>query len=118
MLIINIKNVEKLIFYNKNLCQQLVDLNKFFQKWKFCIKHGQGVKQVLLDFLTVLSNEHIKILENHFQDQIQVDNPDYHIVKSFKFLISRAEMDLCGVIGYDNFIITRDEHHLYISFWR
>ena len=118
MLALNITNVEKLIFYDKNLRRQLADLENFFQKWEVLIQRGQRVKQVLLDFLSAISQRHMETLENYFQDQIQVDNLDYHIVKSFQFPIPGAEDSLCGMTGYDNFAITRDGCHLYISFWR
>lgn len=120
MLAINIKNVEELVFYNKNLRSQLADFHGLFLQWdQYVLKNNRvSQKKCLLDFLASVNETHIQVLKDYFNKEVKVDNVDYHIVKCNKFPISGAEGELCGMAGYENFAITRDTNHLYILFWR
>ena len=120
MLVINITNVEKLIFYNTEIHKLFPEFNQMFKLWKSGKMFGINSlsKQILLDFLNFINNTHIEILKNYFKTDIKIDNIDYHLIKDFKIPIIDADCIICGLKGYRNFTIYRDDTHLYILHWR
>ena len=122
MLTIDIKNVEELIFYNKPLRKKLSEFQDLYNQWTLG-KQAPTLKflsqKALMSFLERLKNDHIKILEDHFKEEIKVRAIDYHTVRNHKIPIAEAEKVLCETKGFkDNFCVCRNGNHLYISFWR
>ena len=120
MLNLNIENVENLIFYDKSIVSLFPEFNHMFKLWKYGTVFGikSLSKQALFDFLNTIDNTHIEILKKHFKIDVTVDNIDYNIVKDFKIPIVDAECAICGLKGYRNFVISRDDNYIYICFWR
>ena len=118
MVSLNIDNVENLIFYDKNKYQLFPDLKHFFKQWEHFVLYGLRTRQLLLDFLQSFNETHIIALQNHLRTEIKVERVDYNIVKYLKIPISETDHDLCGVVGYKNFTISRDNNYIYICYWR
>lgn len=120
MLILNISNVEKIIFYDNDIHKLFPEYNQMFRLWKFGITFGikSLSQQSLFDFLNSINSTQIEILTNHFKTDVKIDNIDYHIVKDFKIPIADVECAICELSGYRNFITYRDDNYLHICFWR
>lgn len=122
MLKINIKNVEELIFYNNRLKNILPDFDQLFKQWamgKRFPKFKNLSQKSLLQFLDLIKDKHIKILEKHFDSKIKIEKLDYKIAKNLQSSIKEIEKNLCAMEGFaDNFSISRKKDQIYISFWR
>jgi hypothetical protein len=120
-MIINLKNIEELIFYDKKVQSLLPDLRNFFDQWSL----GQrfpGMKTLaqrsVLDLLNSLNNEHIFKLQEHFGDIIILDKIDNRLVANYSANIDSFENELCQFTGYRDFCLTRKNNKLEITFWR
>jgi len=121
VLILNLQNVEELIFHDKEVCKLLPQYQGNFSQWSLGYRVPalrQLGKRALADFLISLAPKDVEVLENHFGDLIEVDKLDYHIVQNFDTTLEEAECCLSekGEIG--NISIYRNDNYLYISMWR
>tara|TARA_Y100000034_G_C6903595_1_gene418670 strand:+ start:1114 stop:1479 length:366 start_codon:yes stop_codon:yes gene_type:complete len=121
MLVLNLQNVEELIFHDKEVRKLLPQYRGNFDQWTL----GYTVpalrqlgKRALADFLMSLAPEDVEVLENHFGDLIEVDKLDYHIVQNFDATLEEAECCLAERGGIGNVSVYRDNDRLYISSWR
>lgn len=120
MIVINIKNIEELILRNSKIKEFLPDLRHIFDQWLLSVRipflRTTKLKSSI-DLLNSLNSNHIKLLEDYFQDTIILDRLDYHIVKNVNLnLDSIKSKDLDFDFG--QFAISRNADQLYISFWR
>lgn len=120
---IDIKNIDKVIFQNKALQKVFINYKNLFDQWIV----GQRVpalsflsqksRLALLEELNV--DQNIIILEKFFNEKVQIKTIDYHIVKNKTMPLHLAENNLNEMGGFgNNFTISRDQDHVYISFWK
>lgn len=116
-MIINFKNVETLIFYNTEIRKLLSDMEFYFKQWEMGIRlpfmKAEG-KQAIYDFLNNLTSEHILIMEDYFNDIIEIQRIDYSITKNYKFNVNTEEID----INMPYVAAYRDKDNLYLTFWK
>jgi hypothetical protein len=124
MLHLNFSNVEELIFFDEKVQKLLPDdMFSIFEQWRMAkrIPFLKGIgKQAMLDFLNLVNDQNIDILEQYFGEQIYVERIDYSIVKNFKIPISEKIVceELCKIMDLIYYSTWRDEEYIYISFWR
>jgi|688.fasta_scaffold719042_3 hypothetical protein len=124
MIILNFSNVEDLIFYDSSLHKKLSpDFFSIFEQWKLSkrISYLRDMgKRSLLDFLNLIDDENLKILEEHFNNKVVVEKLDYNIVENFKIPLEESNIcdTLCNIVGYNYYNTWRDDQFLYITFWR
>jgi hypothetical protein len=123
MLHLNFSNVEELVFFDRNV-QRLLPITCLVSSssgvWLNApVLSGMG-KQAVLDFLNMLTEDDIAVLEDHFKEKIIVDRLNYSVALNYKVPLSESKICdlLCGVEGFGYFSTWRDDEHLYISFWR
>ncbi len=121
---LNFSNVEELVFYNKELQQQLpMHMFSMFEQWRLSQRvpflREMG-KQAMFDFLNGLDEDHLAILEEYFGDKIIVEKLNYNIAQNFRIPLNETTLcrELCEVEGFNYYSMWRDEDFLYISFWR
>lgn len=122
MLVINLSNVENLIFMDAKVRSLLPDLRHVFDQWLMAqrIPYLRSIRRrSLMDFLNSISDEHVAILEEHFQDSVVLAKIDYHIVRNLTAPIMEFEKELNRLDSYfQNIAISRDESSTYLSMWR
>lgn len=122
MVLLNLQNIEELIFLDSTVRTLLPDLRHIFDQWLLS-KRVPTLRSLrlrsLMDMLNSLKNEHVRKLEEYFQDSLALDKLDYHIVRNATLsLCFNADKELSDYVGYGNFTISRDAEQIYISFWR
>ena len=122
MIVINLLNVENLIFMDTKLRALLPDLCHIFDQWLIAqrIPYLRSIRRrSLIDLLNNLSDEHVAILEEYFQDSLILAKIDYHIVRNLTVPITEIERELNRLDSmFQNLSISRDEGSLYISMWK
>jgi hypothetical protein len=122
MLILNLENIENLIFHDSKLRSLMPDLHHIFDQWLMAqrIPYLRSLRlRSLMDLLNNLNDEHIALLSSYFQDSVVLTKLDYHIVRNFTVPINEFERELNQLdSSFQNMTISRDEGSLYISFWR
>lgn len=122
MLVINLSNVEDLIFRDVKVRSLLPDLRHIFDQWLMAqrIPYLRSIRRrSLMDFLNSLNNEHIIILEHHFQDSVVLAKIDYHIVRNLTAPVLEFEKELNRLdSNFQNVAISRDGSSIYLSMWR
>ena len=118
MIILNLSNIEDLIFYDNKVKQKLPDFSDTFKQWAFAKQFSnfrQLVKRTLSDFLGSLTEQHIEILSQYFGTNVSIDNLDYHIVKNHTFDVDTTHLQ--EMIGF-TLSISRYRDNIYVTFWR
>lgn len=117
---INIKNVEELIFNDKNVWKRMPELVHLRDQWRMSrmapMLRALG-KRSLLDFLKSAKGHHEEALSEHFGVPVTIDKIESHIVlnKSFVLGDNPCLEDLEVYTGFSSY---RDEEELHITFWR
>jgi len=123
MIVINLQNVEELIFFNKETYELFPDSKVYFDQWMLAQRipslRSLG-KRSVIDFLNSITDEGIERLESYFEDSITLELIDYHIVKTHSFNVEDMEKELNSTptAGYNNFNVSRNKNIVNITFWR
>jgi len=122
MLVLNLDNVEELVFRNKEVRKLLPEFRPMFDQWKLSQMlpslKNMGRRSVL-DFLNSVESSHEKILASFFGDEVTVDRMNYNIVSNQVFSLDFAEENLNdGDERFPNFSLDRDRERIYIVWWR
>jgi hypothetical protein len=123
MIVINLQNVEELIFFNRSAHKLFPDSKVYFDQWTLAQRipslRSLG-KRSVIDFLNSITDEEIERLESYFEDSVTLELIDYHIVKTYSSNVEDAEEELnsASTAGYNNFNVSRDKNIVNITFWR
>ena len=122
-IVITYKNIEQLVFYDKELQNKLSEFKGLFSTWAFASKQPSlklTAQKSLMELLRQLDDEHIKIIADHYKTDVKVEKIDLGVVHNFSLPIDEAENLLNGLpsILKESYFVYRDEKTLYISFWR
>lgn len=124
MLNLNFSTAEELIFWDSALQRKLdPDLFSVFEQWRLAKRVPmlrEIGKQAILDFLNMVSEEDVAVLEEHFGEKIVVEKLNYTVAMNLKIPLAESKVceELCKVEGFNYFSTWRDDEYLYISAWR
>jgi hypothetical protein len=115
---INLKNIEELIFFDKKIQQVLPEFKHFFDQWLIG-KKVPGLAEMstksVLGLLEAIQEDHIRKLEEYFDQKILVVKINTNLVKNVSLDLDE---NLCGFIEYKDFCAYRNKDELFLSFWR
>ena len=123
MIVINIQNVEELIFFNKETHELFPGSEVYFDQWMLAQRipslRSLG-KRSVIDFLNSVTDEGIERLESYFEDSVTLELIDYHIVKTYSSNVEGVEEELnsAPTVGYNDFNVSRNKNIVNITFWR
>lgn len=122
MILINLKNIEKLILLDQDIKNLLPDLRHIFDQWLLSYRIpalGHLRKKSILDLLNSLSDKHLLVLKKHFGDSVNIERIDHNIVKNFKFDVDEKIVDKIFEVGsFEDFTISSDGDKIHITFWK
>lgn len=120
-MILNLQNIEDLIFFDKKVWNILPEFRPHFEQWALS-KRVPGMqnlgKRSLIDFLNSLEKPHLDKLEEYFQDIIVLDKIDYRTVQNYNGNIEEIQSDLCKFEGFTDFSIFRKGNQISLTFWK
>lgn len=117
MVVLNLQNVESLVFRDNGAKALLPEYKHLFDSWSLALRHpalrNLG-KRSLADFVTHLTEENLKTLAKYFGQEMEVEQFDYHIVRHTEADINAVDL---GDV-FPNLVMYRKGERLYISSWR
>lgn len=119
MLLINLQNIEELLFYNTEIKGMLPELSHIFDQWLISqrIPAMRSLKiQALLDLMNGLTEENIQLLSEYFGETVSIDKLDYKLTHHLSLPLDGQTKKLINLSG--NFAVSRDCNQIYISFWK
>lgn len=118
-MILNLQNIETLIFLDSKIKNLLPEFSMLFEQWKIS-KRVPGLKtmgqQCLIDLLNSLENEQLLKLEEYFGEGIVVEPIDAKLIANHEFDLVTDK--LCSFEGYQDFCISRKKDKIKITFWK
>lgn len=118
-MLINIQNVEDVIFQEPEVWKQMPDLIHLRDQWRMSkispVLRAMG-KKALLDFLKNSKNKHENALSLHFGQAVTIDKIDRNLVKNLE--LSVDEEDFVTDELYTGLSVYRKQNKIYITFWR
>lgn len=119
-MVINLLNIEELIFFDKKIHFLFPEFQNLFNQWSISYS-SLGLqdfrRKSILDLLNSLETQHISKLEEYFKEKIVLDKIDYHFVKNVNFSNLNVE-NLCQFNDYKNFCFFRGKEEIKLTFWR
>lgn len=114
MIIINLNNIEEIIFLNKKTHSLLPKhtLDSWFISYKYPGLQSLR-KRCNLDMLNFLFSNKVEF-EKFFQDDLIIENLDSNIVKNLEFHIDEFKV----FENFNNFTITRNKDQISMTTWR
>lgn len=113
MIVINLSNVEDIIFYNTEIKNKLPKYKNFFDSWELS-QRVSGLRQLktttLLDFLNSISSDEI---EEVLQTQVIIESINTKIVENSEYCLDDIELN-----WYGEFCLYRNSDKVYITCWR
>jgi len=120
-MLLNISNIEKLIFWDSELEKKLPNLENIFFQYKLGTQNP-GLKNLARDavikLLESISDEYLKILREYFNEEVKIERLDTHIIYDYQFNAEELESKLQEVTTTPNCFLSRINTKIYISFWR
>jgi len=118
-MILNLQNLEELVFFDKKIWSLFPEFRYLFEQWGLS-KRVPGMqnlgKRSLIDFLNSLEKEHLDKLEEYFQDIILLDKIDYHTIQNYNGDVENIQSDLCKFEGFFDFVAYRKGKQLNLTF--
>lgn len=122
MMVINLQNIETILFKNPEVKLILSDLRHIFDQWLLSYRSPALTrmrKQSLIDLLNNLNSTHIEKLAKLFKSVIFIEKLQNRLVKNLDLsIMDTVENVLANYNGYNNFAISRNADKLSITFVR
>lgn len=120
-MIINLKNFEQIIFFDKNIVNLFPEFRHYFDQWR--LAHMiPGMKSLaqrsILDLFNSLENHHRIKLQEYFNETVIFDKINDNLTENVEGDIYLIETDLCTYTGFHEFCATRNKNQISITFWR
>lgn len=120
-MILNLQNVEQLVFFDEKAYKLLPEFRVYFEQWRIS-KRVPGMqnlgKSVIMSFLLDLKSPQLEKLEEYFKDTIVVDAIDYRTVQNYVGTIDEVQDALCEFEAFTDLAIYRKEDQIKVTFWK
>jgi hypothetical protein len=122
MMVINLQNIETILFKNPEVKLILSDLRYIFDQWLLSYRSPALThmrKQSLIDLLNTLDGPHIEKLAKLFKTVVFIEKVQHNLVKNLELpIIGAVESVLADCNGYKNIAISRNADRLSITLVR
>lgn len=117
---INLKTIEDIIFFDKDLRDLLPDFRVQFDQWSLAMRipglkaHGQ---RSVLEVLNNLTSDHLKIIEKYVGEPVYTTRTSHLLTEQYNCTIDSTE-ELCRFTEFREFSVYRNKDQLSFTFWR
>ena len=123
MVILNIFNLEKIIFFNKNIQNYLrINHKNFYNEWQNLVYTNNKSEKFRFYIETLNrmeSGQLILDMEKILMDQIVVENFDVGLVKNYNVNLEELKkFEFSKYNNFKSFSICRNDKNIGITFWR
>lgn len=119
-MVINLQNIEAILFKNPEVKILLSDLRYIFDQWLLSYRSPALIrmrKQSLIDLLNTLDGTHIEKLAKLFKSVVFIEKIQHHLVKNLDLPIMDT-VELADYNGYKNIAVSRNADKLSITLVR
>jgi hypothetical protein len=119
--ILNFKNVEDLVFQNKQIKDALPHLNHIFENWLFGYQFIAAKfvrKQAVYDLLRYLSADDLKIISNILKEELVLSSDISRTIINIQSNICSLEKDLPFDFNYIDLSIYRKGEDIGVTLWK
>ena len=120
MMLINLQNIETILFKNSEVKLLLSDLRHIFDQWLLSYRSPALTrmrKQSLIDLLNNLDGNHVEKLAKLFKTVVFIEKVQHNLVKNLDLpIMDTIELTDCN--GYKNMAISRNADKLFITLIR
>jgi hypothetical protein len=117
---INLKNIEEIIFFDKQVQHLLPEFRHLFDQWVLAYRNS-GLKPLakssVFELMNNLDDSHIKKLENYFGKSIFINKLNHKTVDHYHCNMDQSER-LCEFSDYQDLCLYRKGNDLNFTFWR
>lgn len=123
MIHLNVETAEALVFMDAKLRGQLLpSFADVIDQWLVTqtLPFLRSVRRrCVLDFLDRLTPEHVRVIEAHLGQPVEVEGIDTRIVRNLRAAnVEELAQELSKCDGFVNFSLTRDEAGVGATLWR
>lgn len=120
-LIINLQNIEELLFFNSELQKKLTRHKHLFDTWRLA-KRSNVLKSLgtnaISGLLSSLSEEDLKVISDFFKKDVLVDSPSGKSVRNISTNCDFAEFELPKDYNYIDMMIYKNKEKLEVTLWK
>lgn len=118
MMKISLKNVEEVIFLNKEIKDKLPEFKNYFYLWQLS-KQQHFLKsvgtQAMIDLINNLNERHLNIIKEHYGVDVEFIKFSNKIVDNFEFYLNENDFDELPKIC--NMAIHRNKEKVFVTTW-
>lgn len=120
-MVINIINVEELVFYDKEVWKGMPELVHLRDQWRVSkmspALRGMG-KKAISDFLKIAKGKHEATLSKRFGMEVTIDRIETRVVKNMEISASEEFPDIDPEIDPNGLSVHREGERVFLTFWR
>lgn len=117
---INLKNIEEIIFFDKNVQLLMPEFRHLFDQWRLSHRVsglGQMAKHSIFELMNSLETVHIEKLEEHFGEKIFINKLNKNLVEHYDCNTEDCNR-LCEFSEFIGLALYRNGNDLKFTFWR
>lgn len=119
MLLINLHNIEEIVFRNKALHQKLPVIKPYIDRWLVSKQRPElrvAGKDAVLKLLSLLSH-HIEALEEFFGNKVVVDKINVRKSNHFKCNLDELDAEMNALPKNVHLCIHREGDYIHCTYW-
>lgn len=120
-MLINLANVEELIFYEKDVWRKMPELVHLRDQWRVSkmspMLRAMG-KKAIIDFLSSAKGKYEKTLSDAFGAEVTIDTIETRLVKSIEFSSEDEFPEIAPENEFTGISTFRDGERVFLTFWR
>src|SRR5262245_46515175 len=103
MVLINSQNIEELVFFNREIQDEMPEFKEIFEQWALGIRSPlfkAVANKAKLELLSAISTQHVAILEKHLKEKVLIAHINYRLTDNYCY--SKDDLE-CFLLDYDGF---------------
>lgn len=120
-MILNIANVEELVFYNEDVWRRLPELARYRDQWRISLLSPAlrlTGKRAMSEFLSAARGAHERSLSEIFGTSVTIDTIDSRVVRNLEFHAKDEFPEADSTENNSGFALYREGDRVFATLWR